>query len=144
MDYQLRIVFTFIAVVFLIPALSSCASTSEAEGEAIFDDPKRYLGHEVIVCGYVHIRYEDTNMWPSKDDRKKYKDGLGVVPQSIQYGWEKFDGTELCVRGIVEDTRCGLEKVCTWTPYRYAIRILSIVSEEFSSNKSSLSSSSKE
>lgn len=99
---------------------SGCVATPEhMESSAnIFHSPERYVGEVVTLCGYIHDRFEDGNIWPSRE----MGGGVGFIPSRSPDVPSDFDGKVACVTGQIVETGCGASKICTWSSYRFALK----------------------
>jgi hypothetical protein len=108
-----RIAFAFAALSYAILVVP-CASDA-------FDQPQRYLGKH--VCGYIHFRLEDTNIWRDHRAQRAGEAGLGLIYRAQTARLP--DGGRACVSGQIIWTGCESDhsKICNWSDADYAVDV---------------------
>lgn len=88
----------------------------------VFNSPEKYLGQHVTVCGFVHDRFEDQNIWPSRATVDG-ETGLGLEIDVSGSEKSAIDGKTICLEGQLIRRGCGTDLVCTASNYEFALRI---------------------
>lgn len=82
---------------------------------------------EKVVCGYLTYRFEDANIYNSKSDRSRRENGMGVVgSESQDAALSNLDNRFGCVRGVVYYRGCVKDKICTNSPFLFAIKVTDV------------------
>jgi hypothetical protein len=68
-----------LALIPLLLALSGCASVPVVPIQDLLDDPKRYAGQEIRVCGWFVMRMEECSLAP---DRNHQATSIWVAPRT--------------------------------------------------------------
>ena len=89
----------------------------------VFEDPARFVGQSVRMCGYIRDRFEDANIWISRRaEREPQGLGLGFVSDDVSHRPTKWDNRVTCVTGRIERRGCGEGRtICTDSTFAYAI-----------------------
>ena len=86
--------------------VAGCAgAVPDNESEAVFSNPAAYVGKQVRLCGYIHDRFEDTNIWPSRSASLRGERELGFFDDD-KARMHELDGKSVCIK--VEIVRTGL------------------------------------
>lgn len=119
------------ATVVIMLAVAACSGIqSRDEQMTVFLQPQLYVGQSVTVCGYIHDRFEDSNIWPSSYSDRDLGAGLGFIAARQADEKSRYDGHTACVVGEIVRTGCGEDQVCSWSNYRYALKEETIVNDE--------------
>lgn len=113
------------AALCVTAAFAGCADGQRgAISAAVFRDPGRFLGQSVRICGYIHDRAEDANIWISRGARREpHGLGLGFYFDDAARRPTKWDDRFTCVIGRIERPGCGKEMMCTQSSFEYGIRL---------------------
>lgn len=107
----------------LIP-LALAASVGRT-GDDVFSRPVAYVGHSVQLCGFFHEQWEDSNVWRNEAAAKALEPGLGFIPAArAKSELGKYHLSYRCVRGEIVRTGCGVDLMCTWSIYPFALKEL--------------------
>ncbi len=121
----------FLATVAMMLFVTACAGVqSRNEETAVFLQPQLYVGKTVTVCGYIHDRFEDNNIWPSAFSDRDTGAGLGFIAARQSGEESQHDGHKACVVGEIVRTGCGEDQICSWSNYRYALKEASLAKKE--------------
>jgi hypothetical protein len=106
--------------------LVACAGGGRVSaGSDVFRNPAEFVGQTVRVCGYIHDRFEDQNIWVSRRVIAEPKGpGLGFISGKNSVKPSRWDNRETCVTGRVEKTGCAETMICNWSSFPYALRLL--------------------
>jgi hypothetical protein len=106
--------------------VAACLSEQRrSTGAEVFRDLARFVGQTVRICGYIHDRAEDANIWISRRAQHE-PNGLGLefFSDATSRRPTKWDNRVTCVTGRVERTGCGRgELICNETYFQYEIRL---------------------
>jgi hypothetical protein len=100
-------IFRGLVIGFTALWIAGCAQLSaQDESGAIFSSPEAYLGKRLQLCGYIHFRFEDHNIWPSRSDSLRGVHELGFFADDEMQG-RKFDGKLACIKAEIVRTGIG-------------------------------------
>ena len=113
-----------ISGLLVIATTSGCATLSTEEQAAVFQEPARFEGQEVYVCGRLS---ETSNIYSSDDESR----GLGIwaTEESAPLILQKSKSQRsTCLRGIIEHVGCETNKeiICTDWAFDYAIKVAEV------------------
>lgn len=89
----------------------------------VFQHPERFVGQAVSLCGYIHDRFEDANIWISRRaEREPHGLGLGFASDQTSHRPTPWDNRVACVTGRIERSGCGEGTlVCLHTEHAYEL-----------------------
>lgn len=103
----------------LFGSFASVAPTSDD----VFSKPAAYVGQTVQVCGFFHEEWENSNVWRNEAAAKALEPGLGFIPATRAKSERgKYHLKYVCVRGEIVRTGCGVDLICTWSIYPFALK----------------------
>jgi len=105
--------------------LAGCGSLSQTAGDydEIFTNPRMFLDTQVTVCGYVHDRFEDQNIWQRRPQYAAEPRGLGLLVSRQPAEASRIDGGYGCLTGTIVFTGCAQQMICAWSNFPYALRV---------------------
>jgi hypothetical protein len=105
--------------------LLALATSFGQTGDDVFSRPVAYVGRAVQLCGFFHETWEDSNVWRNEAAARALEPGLGFIPApraKLERG--KYHLKHSCVRGEIVRSGCGVDLICTWSTYPFALKEL--------------------
>lgn len=116
---------TFFKTLPLVTA-AACAGRFDQPSQEVanvFENPSRYVGEQVEVCGYVRTGFEESNIWLDRRSmREGYGAALGYIVGSTVHSTSDTSTEYGCFVGEVVRTGCAVERICHWSSFEYAVR----------------------